>query len=60
MRTLIDVIVKNREIPGIIVRLIRRVDQRFIKVEYDQDLFDGYFLTVVSRASTAGIVIRVN
>lgn len=60
MRTLIDVIVKNREIPGIIVRLIRRVDQRFIKVEYDQDLFDGYFLTVVSRVSTTGIVISVN
>ena len=60
MRTLIDFIMKYRKVPGTIVRLIRGVDQRFIKVEYDKYFFDGYFLTMVSRASTTGIVISID
>jgi len=46
MRALIDLVVKYRKIPGIVVRLIRGVDQRFIEVEYDQYLFDRSVLFV--------------
>lgn len=44
MRTFVYLVMKYREIPGVIVRLIRGVDQRFIKVEYDKDFFDGLFI----------------
>lgn len=46
MRALVHFVIKYGKIPGIIMRLIRRVDQGFIKVEYDQDLFDGFLLFV--------------
>ncbi len=35
---------KYLKIPGVVVRLIRSMDQRFIKVEYDKEFFDGLFI----------------